>query len=125
VQAIDDDYRVHWIADNLPVVTRPLIRLFLWLNVCGQGVQSLDPVSQETVFKRGFPVGFTSGSPLTGSSGAGWGSNKKGVKHYLNNHVRIVLQYHDDFKGTVGSEEDPGTKIVVSEETSVVARLND
>lgn len=34
-------------------------------------------------FNRGFPVGF--------KTGAG-----KDVKHFLNNHVRIIVQYHDD-----------------------------
>ena len=46
---------------------------------------------RETVFSRGFPVGFHTG--LT----------KKSSKHYLYNHIRIIIQYHDD-KGA----ENPG-----------------
>jgi transmembrane 9 superfamily member 2/4 len=60
LRAIDEDYRVHWIVDNLPV-----------------GVQGEDS------FQRGFPVGFKIGE----------GDN---VKRYLNNHIRIILQYHDN-----------------------------
>ena len=65
VRAIDDDYRVHWLVDSLPV-----------------GMYTKDAL-QETTFTRGFPVGFRTGSP------GKW-------KHYLYNHVRIILQYHDD-----------------------------
>mmetsp|Transcript_738 Transcript_738/g.1274 ORF Transcript_738/g.1274 Transcript_738/m.1274 type:complete len:645 (+) Transcript_738:81-2015(+) len=80
VQAIQDDYKVHWMVDNLPV-----------------GMFASIPYSREQTFTRGFPVGFTSG---TGRS----------AKHYLNNHVRIVLKYHDDVDSL--SEEEPTTKIV-------------
>lgn len=65
IRAIDDEYSVHWIVDNLPV-----------------GMTTTNEL-RETVFARGFPVGFHTG--------------KKGnMKHYLNNHVRIIIQYHDD-----------------------------
>jgi transmembrane 9 superfamily member 2/4 len=65
VRAIDDDYRVHWIVDSLPV-----------------GVYAANEL-RETVFTRGFPVGFRVG-------------NGKQAKHYLYNHIRIIIQYHDD-----------------------------
>lgn len=47
----------------------------------------------QTVFTRGFPVGFHTGQ------------SKKSSKHYLYNHVRILIQYHDD-KGseTLGAD---------------------
>ena len=47
----------------------------------------------QTVFARGFPVGFHTGQ------------SKKSSKHYLYNHVRILIQYHDD-KGseTLGAD---------------------
>jgi len=67
VRAIDDEYRVHWLLDNLPV-----------------GIRSKGPTNED-IFERGFPVGFHTG--------------KKGVatnKHYLNNHVRIIVQYNED-----------------------------
>jgi len=80
VKAVDEDYRVHWIVDNLPV-----------------GMYTKDSL-QETAFIRGFPVGFRLGSANR------W-------KHYLYNHVRIIIQYHDDVDQLGGSEE-PTTKIV-------------
>lgn len=82
VRAIDDDYRVHWMVDNLPV-----------------GAFST-AVDGEQYFVRGFPVGFTSGS-------------QKNPKHYLYNHVRIQVQYHDDVDYEIlGLDENPTTKIV-------------
>ena len=79
--AIDNDYRVHWIVDNLPVGT-------------------LSYVGQTPTFSRGFPVGFTTG-------------NGKDRKRFLNNHVRIIIQYHDDVDSFIeGSAEEQTTKIV-------------
>ena len=69
VRAIDDEYRVHWIVDNLPVAVRS---------------ESSD--AQE-VFERGFPVGFHTGKK---------GKDVTLNRHYINNHVRIIIQYHDD-----------------------------
>ena len=65
VRAIDEEYTVHWIVDNLPV---------------GRYVTN---DAKETVFTRGFAVGFKTGT-------------KKGIKHFLYNHIRIIIQYHDD-----------------------------
>ena len=65
IRAIDEEYTVHWIVDNLPV---------------GRYVSN---ENKDTLFTRGFAVGFRSGT-------------KKGVKHYLYNHIRIIIQYHDD-----------------------------
>eukprot|EP00596_Hydrurales_sp_CCMP1899_P006807 CAMPEP_0119040508 /NCGR_PEP_ID=MMETSP1177-20130426/10451_1 /TAXON_ID=2985 /ORGANISM="Ochromonas sp, Strain CCMP1899" /LENGTH=393 /DNA_ID=CAMNT_0007005619 /DNA_START=471 /DNA_END=1649 /DNA_ORIENTATION=- len=82
VRAIDDEYRVHWSVDSLPV---------------GMFDKTVD---RGTVFNRGFPVGFRQGT------------TKKTLKHYLYNHVRIIIQYHDD-KGLENSgEEVKNTKIV-------------
>lgn len=76
VRAIDEDYRVHWIVDNLPV-----------------GMYKTDEVTREQLFTRGFPVGFKSG---TG----------KKIRHYINNHIRIIIQYHDEpaEEGVAGSK---------------------
>jgi transmembrane 9 superfamily protein 2/4 len=86
--AIDDEYRVHWIVDSLPVGTYTT-------NELG-----------ETIFNRGFPVGFKSGT-------------SRRYKRYLNNHLRIILQYHDDFDDNFGitgaspiTGVSPTTKIV-------------
>ena len=80
VRSIDDDYRVHWIVDSLPV-----------------GMFTKDAL-QENNFVRGFPVGFRLGSPDK------W-------KHYIYNHIRIIIQYHDDAESS-GPDEDVTTKIV-------------
>eukprot|EP01038_Epipyxis_sp_PR26KG_P004204 gene4204-5977_t len=61
---IDEEYRVHWLLDNLPVAVRN---------------DELGYVS------RGFPVGFIASTP-----------KKKTPQHYLFNHVRIVVRYHED-----------------------------
>lgn len=50
------------------------------------------------MFTRGFPVGFRTG---TG----------KKSKYYLYNHIRIILQYHDD-SDSFSKPEDVTTKIV-------------
>jgi transmembrane 9 superfamily member 2/4 len=83
VRAIDDDYRVHWMVDNLPV---------------GSYVLSTDG---EQYFTRGYPVGFTTGT------------GEKTMKHYLYNHIRIIIQYHDDVDYEIlGFDDNPTTKIV-------------
>ncbi len=81
VRAIDDDYRVHWMVDNLPV-----------------GTFTTSNLDRESYFQRGFPVGFTT----TNSN-----------KHFLYNHIRIIIQYHDDkdFE-LLGVDESTTTKIV-------------
>lgn len=82
VQAIDDDYRVHWMVDNLPVGTHAT------------------SVDGEQYFVRGFPVGFTNGQA-------------KGAKHYVYNHIRIQIQYHDDVDYEIlGLDDNPTTKVV-------------
>lgn len=78
VHAIDDEYRVHWMIDNLPV-----------------GTYMTTATSNEPVFTRGYPVGF---------------HDEKHTKHYLYNHIRIVIQYHDDADPIDGVESS--TKIV-------------
>jgi transmembrane 9 superfamily protein 2/4 len=69
--AIAGEYRAHWMVDGLPVGS--------FEASPGGGGQS--------VFSRGFPIGFMRPDPVR---------PKTGVKHYLNNHFRIVLQYHDN-----------------------------
>ena len=60
---IDQDYRVHWMMDGLPVVVR----------------------SEDGAYvTRGYPIGFIASMP----------SSKK-VQHYLFNHVRIIVRYHE------------------------------
>ena len=79
INAIEEEYRVHWIADNLPV-----------------GQYSDD----NTAFQRGFPVGMKSvslESDKTDKKNAVpavsfLGKSKKKSNHYaLNNHVSIYV----------------------------------
>ncbi|CAM9428640.1 unnamed protein product [Heterosigma akashiwo] len=76
---IKENYRVHWLVDNLPVAMYH---------------EKFD------YYSRGFPVGFT----MVGEEGD--------RRHYLNNHARIVIAYHEDpdsFQGArvVGFEVVP------------------
>ena len=68
VEMIDDEYRVHWVLDNLPVA-----------------VNEYEEADLDAVHvSRGFPVGFRT-------------ADKDGtVMHYLYNHVRITISYNTD-----------------------------
>ena len=83
-RAIDGDYRVHWIVDNLPV-----------------GMYEVND-RKESVFSRGFPVGFRVGSQ-TGN----------GYKHYIYNHIRIIIHYHEDVVSpSAGADQAVMSRIV-------------
>lgn len=82
VHAIEEDYRVHWTVDSLPV-----------------GMETVEPSTREETFERGFPVGFKQGM-------------KGSTKHYLNNHVRIIISYNDDDLEEGETEADRTGKIV-------------
>jgi transmembrane 9 superfamily member 2/4 len=71
-QMIDQEYRVHWLLDALPVAVRN------------------DELGYVT---RGYPVGFTT---LAGSK----------TRHFLYNHVRIIVRY------TENPAEYEGSRIV-------------
>jgi len=80
-KAIDEDYRVHWIVDNLPAA-----------------VEVPDPLSptNEPYLQRGFPVGFKLGGLEEEYLGGGGGGSSNGKpQHYLYNHVRIRIQYNE------------------------------
>jgi transmembrane 9 superfamily protein 2/4 len=80
---VKDEYRVHWIVDNLPAATR--IRYADEFDV------------QEYSYQRGYPLGFvsTNGKP------------------YIHNHVRILMKYRQSIDNTyegsriVGFEVEP------------------
>jgi transmembrane 9 superfamily protein 2/4 len=68
-RAIQNDYRAHWIVDQLPVGT---------LETRADGTRD---------FVRGFPIGYTvKDSKKPGSPGTA----------YIYNHIRIIVQYHDN-----------------------------
>lgn len=82
--AIDNDYRVHWLLDNLPVAVR----------------------NEELGFvTRGYPVGYV-------VKGVFDTNGKRVKRHYLYNHVRIIIRYSEipgEFEGVriVGFEVSP------------------
>ena len=81
-RAIDDDYRVHWIVDNLPAST-------LLTN-------KVDPTRPYHV--RGFPVGFRQ-------------EDEAGkTQHFLFNHVKIVVSVHRAVERS--TEEDERVRVV-------------
>jgi len=75
VHAINEDYRVHFLVDNLPV-----------------GFSGED-VYRNPTFHRGFPVGFVQGG-----------------RHYLYNHVKIILKYNDDDVNKAAADAAAGQK---------------
>ena len=72
VKAIDEDYRVHFVVDGLPV-----------------GYSGEDIYRQKT-FSRGFPVGFADGG-----------------RHYVYNHLKIIIKYRDDVEKPLDSAGSP------------------
>eukprot|EP00306_Pavlova_sp_CCMP459_P009976 CAMPEP_0185185618 /NCGR_PEP_ID=MMETSP1140-20130426/3440_1 /TAXON_ID=298111 /ORGANISM="Pavlova sp., Strain CCMP459" /LENGTH=640 /DNA_ID=CAMNT_0027751819 /DNA_START=19 /DNA_END=1941 /DNA_ORIENTATION=- len=87
---VSQEYRVHWILDNLPAATK-----FVDDSVPGEPV---------TVYDVGFPMGFRGSADIP--------NTKDGVS-YLNNHVAITIKYHKDasFEGSriVGFEVEPSS----------------
>jgi transmembrane 9 superfamily protein 2/4 len=85
VEAIDNEYRVHWLVDNLPSSTVV--------------VNELAP--DEPYFTRGFPVGFKAADFETGKE-----------MHYLYNHIRIIISYNEDHNPEVAERKFEGARIV-------------
>merc|ERR1712216_70624 len=73
---VDDEYRVHWIVDNLPAATRFMTGF------------SADGNTPQYGYERGYHLGFVGGSGLVYNRHA-----KDGVR-YVNNHVRLAIKYH-------------------------------
>lgn len=75
--SISDEYRVNWIIDNMPAVTR-----FYTEDVDAAGTRSFTPR-----YEKGFPLGFV--APAESSTLV------PGAK-YLYNHIRLVVLYHEE-----------------------------
>jgi len=87
-ERIDDDYRVHWIIDNLPNA----IRVY----------DEEDPTAVH--YERGFPLGIAAEDPRS--------ETKPTHIYYLYNHIRFNIKIHTDpasFEGhrVVGFEVEP------------------
>jgi len=87
---IEEDYRVHWVMDNLPSATKYL--------------DETNPAKPVTIYDLGFPLGFRGSPDIPGT--------KAGV-NYLNNHLLLTIKYHKDasFEGSriVGFEVEPSS----------------
>jgi transmembrane 9 superfamily protein 2/4 len=87
---IEEDYRVHWVMDNLPSATKY--------------VDEANPAKPITIYDLGFPLGFRGSADIPGT--------KEGVS-YLNNHLLLTIKYHKDesFDGSriVGFEVEPSS----------------
>jgi len=87
---IEEDYRIHWVMDNLPSATKY--------------VDETNPNKPVTIYDLGFPLGFRGTADIPGT--------KDGVS-YLNNHLLITVKYHKDesFEGSriVGFEVEPSS----------------
>jgi transmembrane 9 superfamily protein 2/4 len=82
-EKVEDEYRVHWIIDNLPAATRFMTGF------------SADGKEPTYAYDRGYYLGFKGGSPIVFNRLA------KTDVPYINNHLRLVLKYH--------KHEDPTT----------------
>jgi len=87
---VEEDYRVHWVMDNLPSATKY--------------VDETNPSKPVTIYDLGFPLGFRGSADIPGT--------KEGAS-YLNNHLLITVKYHRDesFEGSriVGFEVEPSS----------------
>jgi len=87
---IEQDYRIHWVTDNLPSATKY--------------VDETNPQKPVTIYDLGFPLGFRGSSDIPGT--------KEGT-NYLNNHLLVTFKYHKDpsFDGSriVGFEVEPSS----------------
>jgi transmembrane 9 superfamily protein 2/4 len=99
---VADEYRVNWIVDNLPAVTK----YFTEAEPDTDEAAAPEPNAQAGYvphYEKGYALGFTGGKDYP---------NTKEGSRYLNNHVRLILLYHEDqnaFTGNriVGFEVEP------------------
>jgi transmembrane 9 superfamily protein 2/4 len=87
---IQEEYRAHWLVDNLPAAFR-------------QNLYTTDPNAppeQRYSYERGFLIGFVGGD-LTYPSYQSQKNAQVGVP-YINNHLMLLFKYHP--------HEDPETK---------------
>lgn len=99
---IDDEYRVNWIVDNLPAVTKYYTESDTVAEPSTEASSELTD-GYTAHYEKGFALGFIGGKDYPGTT--------EGVR-YINNHVKIILFYHEDpavFSGNriVGFEVEP------------------
>jgi transmembrane 9 superfamily protein 2/4 len=92
-EKIEEDYRINWVIDNLPSATK----------FYTESVGANNERQYVTHYEKGFALGFVAGPEST--------ALPPGTK-YINNHVRLLVFYHEDparFSGArvVGFEVEP------------------
>mmetsp|Transcript_2627 Transcript_2627/g.8786 ORF Transcript_2627/g.8786 Transcript_2627/m.8786 type:complete len:631 (+) Transcript_2627:50-1942(+) len=88
---IEQDYRVHWVMDNLPSATKY--------------IDETNPAKPVTIYDLGFPLGFRGSEGIPGTAAG---------TSYLNNHLLLTIKFHKDessFQGSriVGFEVEPSS----------------
>ena len=81
---VREEYNVNWIIDNMPVATT-------YILVSDENTENQ---KEELIFQKGFSLGFV-GTPEEANT-------KEGVA-YINNHVKLILSYHEDAKAFKGA----------------------
>lgn len=89
---IDNDYRHHWIMDNLPIAVR----------------EYDERGASAPHFSRGFPLGFAQFDDTKNDNVA---LDPSHMKHYINNHLKLVVRYNED-GSTDGTKQFEGARIV-------------
>lgn len=70
---IEQDYRVHWVMDNLPSATKY--------------IDETNPAKPVTIYDLGFPLGFRGSEGIPGTAAG---------TSYLNNHLLLTIKFHKD-----------------------------
>lgn len=78
-EKIKEYYVVHWIVDNIPAAT-----VFVLEEIEEDGAST---GVTDTMHEKGFPLGYV---------------DEETKKAYINNHVRLMLSYHEDAKSFTG-----------------------
>mmetsp|Transcript_29952 Transcript_29952/g.58714 ORF Transcript_29952/g.58714 Transcript_29952/m.58714 type:complete len:635 (-) Transcript_29952:68-1972(-) len=83
-EKIKQEYSVNWIVDNMPAATT-----YLLMTEDGDNEKT-----EEVVYQKGFFLGFVGQAEEA--------NTKQGVA-YINNHVKLMLSYHEDPKAFSGA----------------------
>lgn len=95
-EKIREEYRINWIVDNLPATTK-------FYTDTTDADEDGNPIFYPH-YEKGFPLGYVGGVD-------NWDLPGKSGDVYINNHVRLTIQYHEEttFEGyrVVGFEVEP------------------
>lgn len=82
---VGEEYTVNWIVDNMPAATT---------FVLTTENDKAETKETELIYQKGFSLGFVGAE--------GEEATKVGVK-YINNHIKLILSYHEDPKAFKGA----------------------